>query len=426
MDASVTPEAFVEMLLALRDREPFAPDSERLARIYAAYRSACDHTATLQARLERLADPNLMENAAMRAKMALPPQARLEATVYLLPDGRSPGYAMGNVVVLDLLQISDAREVEATLAHELHHVGTSSLLPEPCSEPGLEMTLETLVDMAQEGAATYWVDGWHAVPTQADLELVGTFLRDALSEQSDADKIMARKAELMRGWRGPLYRVGNAMIATLTTARGDDWVQAHLGDPVGLLRAWQQEIEPGSPFDQEVQLFLERAEAQGKCPAWLPTPEAGRTEVPTVCPRECLFDTRTASESSVAPEERLFVTARQGGAAQQVVLDFLQAVVDGDVEQALSYWNLEQPDMPDNYAESVRQWVTEWATGEDRFTVGLTSYGGLVAPGDYRTLDEDDPRVQQALVNIYVGELEYSLSLEIVDGRWQIEGLMTP
>jgi hypothetical protein len=268
MDASITTEAFVEMLLALQAGEPPAAGSERLARIQAAYGSACGQASALQARLERLADPALIERAAGRAREALPPQARLEARVYFLADGRSSGYVVDDAIVLDLLQVSSAAEVEGTLAHELHHSGASSLLPEPCPEPGLEAALETLVDMVQEGAATYWVDGWRASPTQADFALVGAFLQDALSGQLDADEIARRQAGLVQGWRGPLYQVGNKMIATLVAARGDDWVQAHLGDPVGLLRAWQVETSPECALHPAVLQLLKEAETQGKCTAW--------------------------------------------------------------------------------------------------------------------------------------------------------------
>ncbi|MCR4408351.1 MAG: hypothetical protein NUW24_15770 [Anaerolineae bacterium] len=268
MDASVTGEAFVEMLRALQNGERFATDSERLARIDAAYRSACSQVPTLQARLERLTDPRLIEGATARAREALPPQARLEATVYFLFDGRSSGYVVDAAIVVDLLQVSSATEVEGTLAHELHHIGASSLLPEPCLEPHLGVALGTLAEMVQEGAATYWVDGWRASPAQTNFALVEAFLRDALSGRMDPGQVTNRRAELVQGWRGPLYQVGNEMIATLVAARGDDWVQARLGDPVGLLRAWQEEAEPGLAFDRAIFQLLDEAGAQGKCLAW--------------------------------------------------------------------------------------------------------------------------------------------------------------
>ena len=265
MDAGITTEALVELLLALRDGEQFASDSERLARIYTAYRSACRQVSTLQVRLDRLADPSLIKRAAVRAQEALPPQARVEATVYFLPDGRSSGYVVDAAIVLDLLQTSNASEVESTLAHELHHIGAASLLPKPCPEPDLGIALEMLGEMVQEGAATYWVDGWRASPSRADFTLVEAFLQDALLGQLDAAEVTHRRAELVQGWRGPLYQVGNEMIAALAVARGDDWVQARLGDPVGLLRAWQEEAGPEFAFNQAIFQLLDEAEAQGKC-----------------------------------------------------------------------------------------------------------------------------------------------------------------
>ena len=139
-----------------------------------------------------------------------------------------------------------------------------------------------------------------------------------------------------------------------------------------------------------------------------------------------LFDWWTGPKSPLRPEDRLSTTTTQGGAAQQAVMEFLQAVESGDVEGALSYWNLEQPDVPDNYAESIRRTVTGWADGECQFTVGLTTYRGLVAPGDYRTLEEDDPRVQSASVEVRIDGLERWFSVRIVNDHWKIEGLMTP
>ncbi|MBC7252020.1 MAG: hypothetical protein H5T62_17300 [Anaerolineae bacterium] len=268
MDTSITTEAFIELLLALRDGQQFTSNSERLTRIHAAYRSACEQVSTLQTRLECLVDPILIERGSKRAREALPPQARLEATVYFLPDGRSFGYVVDNAIVLDLLQVSSAGEIEKTLAHELHHVGVSSLLPEPCPDPELDAALETLVGMVQEGAATYWVDEWRASPTPADFALVEAFLRDALSGQLEAEEATRRRAELVQGWRGPLYQVGNEMIAVLVAAQGDDWVQAHLGDPVGLLRAWQEEAEPEFAFDQAIFQLLDEAKAHGMCSTW--------------------------------------------------------------------------------------------------------------------------------------------------------------
>ena len=269
LDAAFTTAAFARMLLALQTGTPFSSDSARLTRMHKAYQTACARVTTLRIRLRWLGDPALVEQARGRAQTALPPQARLEATVYVLLDGRSPAYAVEDqaAIVLDLLQVRDPAWAETTLAHELHHIGAASLLPPPCPELGLGAALETLTDMALEGAATWYVDGWRGHPTQADFALIEAFLQDALMGRLTEDELTARKAELVRGVRGPLYRVGNQMIAELAAARGDAWVKAHLGHPVGLLRAWR-EAEGTSALSEELFVLLDGWAAQEVCPEW--------------------------------------------------------------------------------------------------------------------------------------------------------------
>ena len=144
----------------------------------------------------------------------------------------------------------------------------------------------------------------------------------------------------------------------------------------------------------------------------------GLTQIPE---RPVLLPTATS-----IPKGNLSLSDESGGAAQQVVVEFLQAVLAGDVEKALGYWNLQKPDQPDNYAEFIRQLVSQWAMGGHHFLVGETTYGGLVAPHDYRTLDEDDPRVQGALVTVRIDDQESAFDLEKSNGRWQISGWIGP
>lgn len=273
MDSQVTSEAIVMLLLALRDDKPWNAASERLNRIHAAYGVACDQVTVLRSRLESLQKSLPLETAIARAQEALPPQARAEATIYLSADGRSSGYVVGNYIVLDLLQVSTLTEVEATLAHELHHLGVSSLLPTSCSYPYLREALGTLIDLVQEGAATYWIDHQQLSVTQVDHTQVEAFLRDVLSERLSTEEIASRRQELVQGAYGPLYRVGNEMIATLVSAHGKEWVQARLGDPVGLFRTWQTERGTKSILGQEILTLLDQAEALGSCPQWFQAPE---------------------------------------------------------------------------------------------------------------------------------------------------------
>lgn len=273
MDSSVTSEAMVILLLALRDDKPWNAASERLNRIHTAYGAACDQVTVLRSRLELLQTSLPLARAMARAQEALPSQARVEATVYLLADGRSSGYVVDKCIVLDVLQALNVAEVEAILAHELHHMGASSMLPEPCPNSGLKEALETLTDLVQEGAATYWIDNQRLSATQDDLAQVEAFLRDVLSEHLSTEEIARQRQKLVQGAYGPLYRVGNEMIAALVSAHGRDWVQARLGDPVGLFRIWQTEKETKSILSQEILTLLDQAEALGCCPKWFQAPE---------------------------------------------------------------------------------------------------------------------------------------------------------
>lgn len=54
--------------------------------------------------------------------------------------------------------------------------------------------------------------------------------------------------------------------------------------------------------------------------------------------------------------------------------------------------------------------------------VGAVSYAGFVAPGDYRPLEADDPRVQNALVAASIDGVQGSFALEKTSSGWLISG----
>jgi len=144
---------------------------------------------------------------------------------------------------------------------------------------------------------------------------------------------------------------------------------------------------------------------------------------PTVAPANIAatpFPTKVA-----LPAITLIPTPSSQSEARQVVADFFQAVSTSDVDGALSYWNLLQPDQPSNYAANIRKLVTGWATGKHKFAIGTISYSGLVAPGDYRALPENDSRVSRATANIRIDAADYAFSLTTGKGGWWIEGILT-
>jgi hypothetical protein len=125
------------------------------------------------------------------------------------------------------------------------------------------------------------------------------------------------------------------------------------------------------------------------------------------------------------PAVTLIPTPSDENEARQVIQDFFQAVSAGDVESALGYWDLFQPDQPRDYSANIRKIVTGWATGKHQFTIGTITYSGLVAPGDYQTLPENDSRVSDAAANIRIDGADYVFSLTRGKGGWWIEGFTT-
>jgi hypothetical protein len=268
IDPTVTPEAFAAMLRALRDGQPYTPPPGRLTRIHVTYSWACEELPAFEARLQAACAAPIMEQALARAQSHLPPGTPLDARVYLLADGYSAAYPEGNTVVLDLLQMRRPEQLEAWLAHELHHIGANSLLPPACADPELGLALDTLAGLMQEGAATSWIDGWRAKPTAADYAAVAAYLRDTAAGTLAAEDAGLRLAAILddgRDGRGPLYRVGNAMVTTLSAIHGEPWLRARLGDPVGLLRAWQE----AAGSEQFAELLALLDEGRARCPAWL-------------------------------------------------------------------------------------------------------------------------------------------------------------
>ncbi|MDI7275801.1 MAG: hypothetical protein QME94_07470 [Anaerolineae bacterium] len=264
LDSRVTLDSLAEMLMAVQDEKVLATHGPRLGRMHATWRWARGEVPMLQARLQQLTDPAVLERAVARARAALPPHVRLEATVYVLADGYSPSYTTENAVVLDLLQIARVDRLEAWLAHELHRIGVYTITPEPCADPDVGSALDTLAGLIQEGATTYWVDGWRARVVADDYEKVQDFIEQILEGSLAPTEAEARLSGLLAEGRGPFHRVGNRLIAALAAANGDEWVQVRLGDPVRLLRAYARLGE--WPEAGALVALLNRH--RGRCPEW--------------------------------------------------------------------------------------------------------------------------------------------------------------
>ncbi len=264
LDSTVTANGLAEMLSAVQRERLFAARGPRLGRMHAYWRWATGQLPLLQARLEELSDPAVIERAAARAGSALPPYACLQVTVYVLADGYTPAYSTSDAIVLDLLQIARTDRLETWLARELHRIGVYSLFPRPCPDPDTGAALDVVAGMIQEGATSYWIDGWQARPRSEDVAQVQAFLEGVLEATLTPSQAEQELARLLAEGRGPLQRVGNRVIAALASAYGDEWVRAHLWDPIGLLRSYTRlHAQP----DAAGLLPLFRTH-RDKCPGW--------------------------------------------------------------------------------------------------------------------------------------------------------------
>jgi len=137
-----------------------------------------------------------------------------------------------------------------------------------------------------------------------------------------------------------------------------------------------------------------------------------------------LFDWWIGAPPPWQTDERV-VSLGQGGGAQQAVVEFLEAVVAGEVDRAIEHWHLDAGDEGHLDAGTARQIVEQLSAYEGQFVVGLTTYEGPVGPGERRTLNASDPRADGADVEVMMGGIGQWFCLERVDDRWKIWGLLT-
>jgi hypothetical protein len=108
------------------------------------------------------------------------------------------------------------------------------------------------------------------------------------------------------------------------------------------------------------------------------------------------------------------------GTPEWVVLAFLDEVSEGDLIGAKRFWE------PYAWNTGIEQLVADWASARHEFSIGAVSYAGFVAPGDYRPLEADDPRVLGALVAASIDGFPGSFALEKTSSGWLISGWIEP
>jgi hypothetical protein len=127
-------------------------------------------------------------------------------------------------------------------------------------------------------------------------------------------------------------------------------------------------------------------------------------------------DAADLPSSPPRPEPHITIDAKDVGTPEGVVMAFLDDVSEGDVSGAKRFW------IPEVWDKGIDRLAAVWATGQHEFSVGAVSYAGIVAPDDYRPLEADDPRVQNALVAASIDGVQGSFALEKTSSGWLISG----
>lgn len=194
----------------------------------------------LRATLNRWSKTNV-DQLASRVLAYLPPQARIQATVYVVVKARSNNFIFDAstkpAVFLYLDPNASREEFRNTVIHELHHIGLASLADDykrvyATLEPNVRAAAEWLGAFG-EGLAMLAAAGGPAIhPHQhsaaierarwdkavagfgADLRKVETFLVDVLQGQLDAEQQRVPGMAFF-DVQGPWYTVGWKMAATV-------------------------------------------------------------------------------------------------------------------------------------------------------------------------------------------------------------------
>ncbi|HHH82393.1 MAG TPA: hypothetical protein ENL35_05350 [Chloroflexi bacterium] len=115
-----------------------------------------------------------------------------------------------------------------------------------------------------------------------------------------------------------------------------------------------------------------------------------------------------------------------GGAAQDVVVRFLQATLAKEFESALNLWHLDDQSMSGGSSEFFEDLIKAWSESETTFDVGLTKYRAHISGDVLSGLSEDDPRVTDAIVQVDINGFPAFFTLTKIKGEWLINGIMQP
>jgi hypothetical protein len=201
--------------------------------------------------------------AGRKARAYLPPGTALRARVYLLIKPRSNSFvfepATDPAIMLYLDPGRTRKQLENTVAHELHHVGYAAAcrsIPEPPGDSAVATARQWLGAFG-EGIAMLAAAGGpdvhpHAAsPAEdrarwdrdvangaADLRRVEAFLLDVLDRRVGDPDSIGRAGMSFFGVQGPWYTLGWLMASTVEREAGRTAVVSGLCDPAGLMTAY--------------------------------------------------------------------------------------------------------------------------------------------------------------------------------------------
>lgn len=146
-------------------------------------------------------------------------------------------------------------------------------------------------------------------------------------------------------------------------------------------------------------------------------------ELPTTITATAPRDTATPTNTEFSPQPTQTVATQvvelEIGPVERAAQEFFDLIRQGEIEQALSNWDLHEEDAR-NFERIARDWHTQGL----QFSVGEITYSGFAAPGDFQDLEEDDPRVSTASVEVSIGGQPYYLMLAKANGDWRMNGLL--
>jgi hypothetical protein len=146
---------------------------------------------------------------------------------------------------------------------------------------------------------------------------------------------------------------------------------------------------------------------------------------PTAFPTPVPLPTKIAVAAPTPTPTLVLLAPGDTSEAVTLLNDFIQAVVFGNLEGAMSFWNTSQPGQASGYDANVRKMVKGWIDKKSNLVIGNITYSGLDGTGKSVSMPIEDPRVEKATAKVYIDGVEYQFYMLLLKGGWFIEGVNT-